>query len=60
MKRCSKCNRWLSKDSFSKDSNRKDGLDPYCKDCRKSYYKQNKERISEYHKIYYMNRKDKK
>lgn len=33
-KRCSKCKLTMNKSNFGKDSNRRDGLKPYCKACR--------------------------
>jgi uncharacterized Zn ribbon protein len=35
MKRCPRCDNDLSEDKFSKNRNRKDGLQVYCKECRK-------------------------
>ena len=33
LKKCTKCGRELPLECFSKDKNRKDGLQPYCKEC---------------------------
>lgn len=33
MKKCTKCHKRLSLDNFTKDSNKKDGLYPSCKEC---------------------------
>ena len=44
---CSKCRRELPLSEFNKDRTRKDGLQTYCKDCRKQYMKQ-------YNKEYYV------
>ena len=32
-KRCSKCDTWKSNDEFHKHASRKDGLQPFCKQC---------------------------
>jgi hypothetical protein len=40
MKKCSRCNRFLSFDCFHKDKNKKDGLQNYCKECHKKYVKE--------------------
>jgi hypothetical protein len=37
MKQCSKCGETKEKEAFSKDSTRKDNLDPQCKTCKASY-----------------------
>lgn len=42
MKSCKKCNQKKDKQHFHTDKNRKDGLYPYCKDCRRTYYGQKK------------------
>jgi hypothetical protein len=39
MKRCSKCETNKVLEEFHKNSRRKDGRQPYCKECSKSYYK---------------------
>jgi len=36
MKYCPKCKHDLDESMFSKNSGRKDGLQPYCKECRKA------------------------
>lgn len=45
-KKCIKCNKELLLDRFSRNKNKKDGLNHYCKDCQKVYkdnhYKNNK------------------
>lgn len=67
MKICKKCGIGKSTDCFYKDKNRKDGLQPYCKECNKLYHKKyqakNKEKLKEYnekyHKSYYSKNKEK-
>jgi len=44
-KLCPKCKRKLPVDRFSKDSRRKDGHQPYCKDCNKVYYDEHHDTI---------------
>lgn len=39
MKKCYKCENWLSVENFTKDKTRKDGLHPYCKICRSREHK---------------------
>lgn len=39
MKQCLKCQRLLDESCFSKDSSRADGLQRYCRDCRRAYYR---------------------
>lgn len=50
---CAKCKRALSRDSFYKDKNRRDGLDVYCKNCRRQWELANREKRSEYFREYY-------
>jgi len=50
---CSKCNTEKSFESFSKNSHRKDGLYPRCKQCVAEYNKINKEVRSASKKAYY-------
>lgn len=56
MKNCSKCKTYLSNDKFNKDKRNLDGLRSSCKKCQaitqKQYRIKNKEKISEYNKIY--------
>lgn len=60
-KQCSRCKRWRPLDDFVKGQSFSDGLNPWCKDCRKEYHKEygrdyrakNSERISERLKRYY-------
>jgi hypothetical protein len=73
MKRCGKCHIEQDLCFFGKDSKRKDGLKPYCSDCRKkeslNYRINNKEKRQktqkkykllnpEYHSKYYVNHKE--
>lgn len=52
-KLCRKCNIEKPLSEFSKNKNKADGLDYYCKSCRKEYYLQNKEHIRQKTKEYY-------
>lgn len=56
MKRCSKCQRILPLNQFSKNKSRKNGLCEQCKDCNKQrekeYYSKNKEQIDQRHREY--------
>jgi hypothetical protein len=57
-KKCSKCQNNKAFETFGKDSGKSDGLDTVCKECRKLYYIQNKEKIREKHLVYYNDNKD--
>lgn len=46
MKKCSSCQILKPVENFNKDSNSKDGLQYYCKDCNKNYFKKNKSRLT--------------
>ncbi len=50
---CHKCGRELPVSEFYKDKTRKDGLRPYCKECRKEYRENNLSYMSKYLKGYY-------
>jgi len=54
---CSSCKKELPLNKFCKDAQRKDGMHPQCKYCRKEYdgkyYLENKEEILKYNKEYY-------
>lgn len=50
MKTCRKCEEQKPISAFSKDKSRKDGLQVYCKDCRKQYRSNNSESIKQYNK----------
>ena len=47
---CTKCNRELSIDNFSKYNKAKDGLQSWCRGCSSKYRQINKEHISQYQK----------
>ena len=51
-KTCNKCNLELSVELFGKQSARKDGLFPWCKQCCKKYNHENKEKKSIQDKLY--------
>ena len=48
VKRCSKCEIIQVIEIFSKDKNRKDGLNSICRLCRKKYYNENLVKIKKY------------
>jgi transposase-like protein len=52
MKECPKCKEEKQADEFGKCSTRKDGLQTYCKSCRKDYATANKKKLAKYHKEY--------
>ena len=56
MKTCSKCKIEKEYEDFRKDSSRKDGLCPQCKDCKKEtdskYYKENRDKKIQQSKEY--------
>ena len=54
---CGRCGRELPVSEFHKDKNRIDGLRNVCKGCASEYYKNNKENIIAYQKLYYENNK---
>ena len=49
---CSKCGIEKSLNEFSTDNQRKDGLYPQCRLCRKLYQQENKEKRKQYRKVY--------
>lgn len=74
LKRCGRCKRDRELICFGKHSNSKDGLQIWCKDCkkkycldnveneknrRKKYYQKNKNKINKKNKEYYKNNKEK-
>ena len=61
-KECSKCGEWLvaNKINFHKEKNGKWGLKGECKECRKKYREENKERDNEYCRQWHKNNKEKR
>lgn len=61
-KTCSNCRKTLFVDAFHKDKNRKDGLYPICKECRKNesrkYYEKHRDDIIKSRHLYYENNKE--
>ena len=51
-KKCTKCNKELPIECFSKCKTTKDGLQYYCRECYNEYYQTNKQHISQCHKQY--------
>jgi hypothetical protein len=58
MKTCAMCQEVKSFTSFSKDSKRKDKLNPYCKMCVKERYEKNKVEILTKKRLYYSSNKE--
>jgi len=58
-KKCSKCCEIRTTDEFHKNKRNKDGLQEYCKVCRKKTSELNKEILSEYKKKWYLNNSEK-
>ena len=56
---CPKCKIWKPMEEFGNDKHTKDGKCSNCKECRKRYRENNKEKISEYHKEYKKKNKEK-
>ena len=56
---CSKCGAWKPLEEFGNDKHTKDGKCSNCKECRKRYRENNKQKISEYHKEYKKKNKEK-
>lgn len=52
-KKCSGCLRDLEPSSFCANLTKKDGLDARCKDCKREYYLFNRDKISAQRKSYY-------
>jgi hypothetical protein len=59
VKTCTYCKKEKSISEFTKDNKSKDGLDNKCKTCAKQYNLDNKDRISLYHKQWYIKNIDK-
>ena len=60
MKKCSKCKEEKPLEEFNKCKSTKDGRQSICKECRKQYRENNKEKIREWNKQYSENNKEKK
>ena len=58
LKRCSKCKRLLPLEMFHKNKTSKDGLNLWCKECVKRYYRNNREHKREYNRKYYQEHKE--
>jgi len=56
-KRCSKCKTAKDIVAFSKNKSKKSGYHSICKNCVCEYREQNKKRIKEYDKFYYLKNK---
>lgn len=52
VKICNKCERSLDLSDYYKDKTKKDGLSTCCKDCRKQWKRDNKEKIASYNREY--------
>jgi hypothetical protein len=52
-KKCSKCLFMKEMEEFAKDSNKSDGISSSCKECKKLFYIENKERIKKRSNNYY-------
>ena len=57
-RKCSKCKTFSSKSNFYIDVSTKDGLNPICKICRRSFYNENFDKIKNYRKQYDKKRRD--
>ena len=57
-KKCPKCGRELPLECFGKNKSRKDGLQPYCKECNKQYYVDNAEYLKQYKKQWHAEHRD--
>ena len=58
MKICSKCKEEKETIEFNKCKRNKDGLQSLCKECRKKWRQDNKDKIAEYKKQYWQNNKE--
>lgn len=59
LKHCPKCNRYLTKENFSKNAQLKDGLSCWCKECCHNSYIQNKEKRAKWSKEYVAKNREK-
>src|SRR5574344_1510599 len=57
-KECSCCHEVKPVSEFNKHKRHSDGLHSKCKECRKKYYQENKDKIKEYNKKRYQENKD--
>lgn len=57
-KKCSKCGRELPLECFGKHKKAKDGLQWYCKECKKQYNSEHTDEIKIYNKQYYTDNSD--
>jgi 5-methylcytosine-specific restriction endonuclease McrA len=57
-KTCAKCGEWKPFEGFHKNKRMKDGLNQYCKKCRKQYHQEKAEQIKEYKKQYHQENKE--
>jgi len=55
---CNSCKIDKPLDDFPKNKNKKNGVGPSCKECRRKYYSDNKKHISELVKLGYLRNKD--
>lgn len=56
-KECKKCGWVLGKLSFNRDSSSKDGLRSECRECKRKYRLENREKIRQYSREYYQQHK---
>lgn len=58
MKKCTTCGSIKDESQFNKDKQKKDGLNPRCRDCSRKWHHKNKERVKEYQQGYYEKTKE--
>jgi hypothetical protein len=58
MKKCTKCGEWLDEHKFDKNKCFKDGLQSWCRKCRRQYDVDNKEKIKVRRHDNYLNNRD--
>jgi len=59
MKICNRCKIEKELDQFTKNKAKEDNLEPICKGCVSIYHYKNQQKISDYHKTYGQNNKEK-
>jgi hypothetical protein len=59
LKQCSKCKKIKPIGEFHKHKGGKYGVESFCKECRKAYYRNNTEKYKEHQKKYYKKNKEK-